>query len=311
MALSLIKIGQTPLRIGSASKIHESIMPYHVMQKVYEKIGSREEEPDAKNRDFVAEIVGESNVICSTCIGTMHKDLRSLDSEKVGLIIMDEATQASEPECLVPLSVYHRARVVLIGDQMQLPPTIISDEVRRSNEEYSLFGRLMAETAEAGPTLNAISTIMLTTQYRMHPDIASFSNHRFYDNKLQNGIAASDRKPLPPKSLWPIVNMRLSPVLFIESTGEEDRNNKTSFSNRAEAEVVVAIVRRLLQCGVLRRQIGVITPYVGQVRVLRQLLTSWRILPSGKSSNDDILEVNSVDAFQGSEVRPLCTTNCN
>jgi regulator of nonsense transcripts 1 len=308
MALSLIASGQTPLRIGSISKIHKSIMPYHVMQQVYLKFettkGTKEKIECNKKRDLVAEIVGKSNVICSTCIGAMHKDLKSLDPKKVGLIIMDEATQASEPECLVPLTAFNHARVVLIGDQMQLPPTMLSDAVRRSNEEYSLFGRLIEKTGETGQDFTTISRTMLRTQYRMHPEIASFSNQRFYGGNLHNGVTTLDRNPLPPKNLWPVVDKKRSPILFIQSTKEEDRNTNTaSFSNRAEAEVVAAVVRRLLQCGVLRRQIGVITPYMGQVRLLRQLFTSRGVLPFASSSNgEDILEVNSVDAFQGSEV---------
>lgn len=301
MTSSVIACGLDPLRVGSVSKTQENILKYHLQERLSVEIESYEGENRCKvtgkqRNQFFQDLLERTKILCTTCSGTMHKHLETFPRDKVGLIVMDEATQASEPECLVPLAQFANAKVVFIGDQMQLPPTILSGAVRQSKEEYSLFGRLI--DCVSATECKAISKVMLDTQYRMHPAIALFPNTRFYGSKLQNGVTSHERKLLPPKSVWPLVRNQRMPVLFLETFSIEIKNQQASYFNSGEADVVVHIVRRFQQNGVTRDKIGVISPYMGQVQHLKRRLAAL----GQRQSLPDALEVNSVDAFQGSEV---------
>ena len=138
---------------------------------------------------------------------------------------------------------------------------------------------------------------MLTTQYRMHPVIREFPSARFYDNKLDDGCQSADR-PTPAGLLWPDWD---NPLAFIPVDGVEQQDEEgSSRSNYAEAAKVLAIVQGLLEPGDLTtRDIGVITPYNGQVRVLADLFEQ----AGGRNQGDryEGLEIKSVDGYQGRE----------
>uniref|UniRef100_A0A7S0AMD8 DNA2/NAM7 helicase-like C-terminal domain-containing protein n=1 Tax=Minutocellus polymorphus TaxID=265543 RepID=A0A7S0AMD8_9STRA len=147
---------------------------------------------------------------------------------------------------------------------------------------------------------------MLMKQYRMHPDISAFPNAQFYGAKLSNGIAAGDR-PLPqPSHLWPLLkNGARSCVAFVAAKqGKEKRTKRKSFCNQAEVDIVVSIAKDLLASGLKPEEIGIISPYKGQVVALKHTLhrANISIIPKQrKDGTTSIVEVNSVDAFQGSE----------
>ena len=125
-------------------------------------------------RQIRDDILDRAQVLCCTCIGSGH-DL--LDGRSFSRVLIDEATQATEPASLVPL-VKGSRQIVLVGDHRQLPPTVISRRAEKGGLDRSLFERLV----EMG-----IAPLMLTTQYRMHPSISDFPNKRFYDGKLEDG----------------------------------------------------------------------------------------------------------------------------
>lgn len=93
--------------------------------------------------------------------------------------------------------------LVLVGDQMQLPPTVKCREASQLGLDASLFVRLMAM---------GVTPRLLDTQYRMHPALAEFSSYAFYGDRLRNGVTAADRLPLPSIA-WPSA---ASPVVFID-----------------------------------------------------------------------------------------------
>ena len=121
------------------------------------------------------DILDRAQVLCCTCIGSGHE---ILDGRKFPRVLIDEATQATEPATLVPL-VRGARQVVLIGDHRQLPPTVISRRAEKGGLDRSLFERLI----DMG-----ISPSILTTQYRMHPAISEFPNTQFYDGVLEDGV---------------------------------------------------------------------------------------------------------------------------
>ncbi|KAI9298215.1 hypothetical protein K502DRAFT_336765 [Neoconidiobolus thromboides FSU 785] len=131
-------------------------------------------------------------------------------------------TQATEPECLIPL--------VLVGDHQQLGPVIMSKKAARAGLNQSLFERLI--------TLN-VRPIRLQVQYQ-------FPSNMFYEGTLQNGITAHDRLRHPA-----------CPMMFYSNLGlEEISSSGTSFLNRTEAANCEKLVTRLLKCGILPDQIG-------------------------------------------------------
>ena len=228
---------------------------------------------EAQMRD---DILDKAQVLCCTCIGSGH-DL--LDGRNFPRVLVDEATQATEPATLVPL-VRGARQVVLIGDHRQLPPTVISRRSEGGGLSRSLFERMI----EMG-----VEPLMLTTQYRMHPAISEFPNSRFYDNRLEDGINESDR-PAPLGLIWPDWDV---PIAFLPVEGGEVLSpDGASKENPTEASWVVSLLLGLLDAGDLGEgEIGIITPYAGQVRAIRDHMPE----------NLQSVEVRTVDGYQGRE----------
>ena len=221
-------------------------------------------------------ILDKAQVLCCTCIGSGH-DL--LDGRNFPRVLVDEATQATEPATLVPL-VKGARQVVLIGDHRQLPPTVISRRSEEGGLSRSLFERMIKMGVEP---------LMLTTQYRMHPAISEFPNSRFYDNRLEDGISESDR-PTPMGLIWPDWDV---PIAFLPVEGGEVLSpDGASKENPTEASWVVSLLMGLLDAGDLGEgEIGIITPYAGQVRAIRDHMPE----------NLQSVEVRTVDGYQGRE----------
>jgi len=213
-----------------------------------------------------------AEVVCCTCVAAGGG---ILDGYVFTKVLVDEAAQATEPSTLVPLC--HSSRqLVLVGDQCQLPPTVVSNQAAKAGLSLSLFDRLV----HAG-----VDVQMLEVQYRMHPAIASFPSRWFYGGRLQDGITADVRIPVRgftwARAGWP--------VTFFGIEGREESSG-TSKENRAEVEKVCAVVSGILKAGDLSPvDIGVVTPYAAQARKLRRELQGRGV------------EVSSIDGFQGRE----------
>ena len=228
---------------------------------------------EAQIRD---DILDGAQVLCCTCIGSGHE---LLDGRRFPRILIDEATQATEPSALVPLSKGAR-QVVLIGDHKQLPPTVISRRAELGGLARSLFERLI----EMG-----IEPRILTTQYRMHPRISEFPNTQFYDGKLDDGVNNSER-PAPIGMLWPDWD---TPIAFLPLGGGEILSpDGASKENQVEASWVVKILIDLIDGGELgTEEVGIITPYAGQVRAIKDSM------PEELAG----VEVRTVGGYQGRE----------
>jgi superfamily I DNA and/or RNA helicase len=233
-------------------------------------------------------VLDEARVICATLTG--------LDSEVLGrrrfdLAVLDEACQSTEPASWLPL--LRANRVVLAGDHCQLPPTVVSPEAAERGLSVSLMERLVGLL---GPTI----TRLLTVQYRMHAAIMGFSSAEFYGNELiaDESVIGHRLCDLPGVRAEPLTE---TPVQFIDTAGagydEEAEEDTESRLNRDEAKLAAAKVRQLLDAGLTPEQVAVITPYRGQVRLLRDLLAD---VPG--------LEVDSVDGFQGREKEVVVIT---
>ncbi|KAH9843125.1 P-loop containing nucleoside triphosphate hydrolase protein [Rhodofomes roseus] len=240
-------------------------------------------------RQCEKEILGAADVICCTCVGAGDPRLSKL---KFRTVLIDEATQAAEPECMIPL-VLGCKQVVLVGDHQthsgiqQLGPVIMNKKAARAGLTQSLFERLV---------VLGNRPIRLQVQYRMHPCLSEFPSNMFYEGTLQNGVTAPERLRKNVDFPWPVPD---TPMFFYQNLGQEEISSSgTSFLNRTEASNVEKIVTKFFKSGVVPSQIGVVTPYEGQ----RSYIVNY--MQFNGSLKKDLykeIEVASVDAFQGRE----------
>ncbi|KXN91430.1 Regulator of nonsense transcripts 1 [Leucoagaricus sp. SymC.cos] len=234
-------------------------------------------------RQCEKEILGAADVICCTCVGAGDPRLSKL---KFRTVLIDEATQAAEPECMIPL-VLGCKQVVLVGDHQQLGPVIMNKKAARAGLTQSLFERLV---------VLGNRPIRLQVQYRMHPCLSEFPSNMFYEGTLQNGVTAPERLRKNVDFPWPVPD---TPMFFYQNLGQEEISSSgTSFLNRTEASNVEKIVTKFFKSGVVPNQIGIVTPYEGQ----RSYIVNY--MQFNGSLKKDLykdIEVASVDAFQGRE----------
>jgi superfamily I DNA and/or RNA helicase len=236
----------------------------------------------ALESEMTSDIIRGSKVVCATLAGCGSDALKMF---KFNAVLVDEATQASEPRALIAVkSLTQEGRLVLVGDQKQLPPTCVCRDAADMGLSLSLFERLLRKDDHLKP-------VMLTTQFRMHPIISQWPSKAFYQNKLMNGQQAVDRVPAPGFN-WPSAG----PAAFIEVEGKEEKSlDGASKINREEIDMVRKVVDSFLK-EMEPRDIGVISPYRGQVGQLKKLL------PKG-------VEAKTVDGFQGRE-KPVIIFSC-
>lgn len=206
-----------------------------------------------------------------------------LKSKKFDLVVLDEASQATEPSSWIPVS--RAERIILAGDHFQLPPTVLSKKAEEGGLTKTLFERLHGLLADDWKTL-------LRIQYRMHEKIMAFSSKEFYNSQLiaDDSVKAHMLADLPHVTRAPETEEVL---LFLDTAGrgfeEALEPGSESRYNREEANLVLKHVKRLLELGVKPEEIAVISPYSAQVRLLTSLMPAEEI------------EVDSVDGFQGRE----------
>lgn len=225
-------------------------------------------------------LIDSADIVCATLTG-INDDL--LDDRQFDLVVIDEAAQATEPTCLIPL--LRAKRLVLAGDHCQLPPTILSTEAKRGGFHVSLMERLVNRWGD-------VIAQRLSTQYRMHSQIMSFSSNEFYEGQLTAATAVRGHvlADLPHVESTPIAQ---TAVQFFDTAGsdctETTEADGESRENPGEAKHVARQVAALIGTGLLPSEISVITPYAAQARRLRTLIS------------DVGVEIDTVDGFQGRE----------
>jgi ATP-dependent RNA/DNA helicase IGHMBP2 len=233
---------------------------------------------------IVNDLLNKAEVICSTLVGSSHPVLKG---RKFKTVFIDEAAQALEPACWIPI--LKSERVILAGDHCQLPPTIKSNEAAKEGLSVTLF--------EKGIRRRPEKASMLTVQYRMHGKIMKFSSRYFYKDQL---IAH------PSVKNW-LLNPYESPVEFIDTAGcgytEAQDPETLSRFNLEEAHLLIRQTEKLVESIGLEAWIeqnitmGIITPYRAQVDYLHKLAEASPVLePLHK-----LVTINTVDAFQGQE----------
>lgn len=335
----LMDSGIRAVRLGRPDATAPHLEEYNIENKIadlIEKEGGKGEGKSAADKRFSAfkGILGNAQVVCTTCSGAGHPFLEGYHFKGV---IIDESAQATEIACLMPLLRLHpEGSAVLLGDHKQLQPMVASQEAVQQGAAVPLFQRLVDR---------GVPSFMLQVQYRMHPVIAEYPSWAFYEGKLQSGIDESHRPPIAGFP-WPDPS---SPVCFIEAPGQEIQEG-TSYINAKEAEAVTQLIQGIMHVGELEKwDIGVITPYAAQVRLLRRELVEFRgeeedrirdrkgrgkggddeenddlakiktaaeeameaaELAAQKLENSKRLEISSVDSFQGREKELIVVSTC-
>nr|XP_016477754.1 PREDICTED: regulator of nonsense transcripts 1 homolog isoform X2 [Nicotiana tabacum] len=259
----------------------------HKLQQLKDEQGelssSDEKKYKALKRATEREIAQSADVICCTCVGAGDPRLANFRFRQV---LIDESTQATEPECLIPL-VLGAKQAVLVGDHCQLGPVIMCKKAARAGLAQSLFERLV---------FLGVKPIRLQVQYRMHPALSEFPSNSFYEGTLQNGVTINERQSTGIDFPWPVPNR---PMFFYVQMGQEEISaSGTSYLNRTEAANVEKIVTTFLKGGVVPSQIGVITPYEGQRAYIVNYMARNGSLRQQLYKE---IEVASVDSFQGRE----------
>ncbi|KAI5643200.1 AAA domain-containing protein [Phthorimaea operculella] len=213
-------------------------------------------------------------------------------------LFIDEASQASEPACLIPITglLSPRGSLTLAGDPQQLGPVIMSRHAKELGLGLSLMERLMTKCELYQADRNDPNyTVMLRNNFRSDPAVLKIPNKLFYKSQLK-ALAAAD-----PLSSVDILGERTSSraIVFHGVLSHEQRTDKSpSFSNYMELELVQEYIKKLIRKHkVLPEDIGVVTPYILQVSKIKNWLrgTAW----------SDRIEVGSVEAFQGKEKRVI------
>lgn len=232
-----------------------------------------------------AKAIQDCDVICCTCVGAGDKRLRGLSFRSV---LIDESTQALEPEVLIPI-VNGAKQVILVGDHQQLGPVILEKRAGDAGLKQSLFERFVV--------LGHVP-IRLEVQYRMNPCLSEFPSNMFYEGSLQNGVTNEQRLIGTMKFPWPVYQL---PMMFWGNYGREEISALgNSYLNRVEAMNVEKIITKLFRDGVEPDQIGIITPYEGQRAYIVQYMSLNSTLADKRQQYLEV-EVTSVDAFQGRE----------
>ena len=246
------------------------------------------------------ELFGEARVIASTLVGAAN---RLLDGQKFGTLFIDEAAQALEAACWIPMR--RVSRVVLAGDHCQLPPTVKSIAALKAGLGKTLMERIVEMHPEA--------VTLLKIQYRMNDDIMRFSSNYFYGGQVESAPEVRFRSILDMDipMTWidtsafadSVSNDNVSDGSAVGAFKEEFVGESFGRINKAEAELTLLALQnyfekigkqRLLD---ERIDVGIISPYRAQVQYLRRLLMKREYFKPFRR----LISVNTVDGFQGQE----------
>lgn len=231
---------------------------------------------------IIDDLVAKAQIITATLVGANHYTVRNL---KYHTVVIDEAGQALEPACWIP--VLKAQKVVLAGDHCQLSPTIKSSEAAKQGLSTTLL--------EKCTTLHPEAVVLLEEQYRMHEMIMGYSAAVFYEDKLKAHASVAQH----------LLFTADVPLAFIDTAGcgFEEISEGTSTTNPEEAALLFKHLTQLVT--ELKTHydindfpsIAVISPYKQQVQLLKEQLLHSPVL----QAYGDKVAVNTIDSFQGQE----------
>ncbi|SCV02357.1 LANO_0F17150g1_1 [Lachancea nothofagi CBS 11611] len=253
-----------------------------------------------RERKVIADLILSARVIVSTLHGSSARELVNCYSHTDHLfdtLVIDEVSQSLEPQCWIPLISHYKSNIqklVLAGDDKQLPPTIKTENNEDVKETLSrtLFDRLLQKYGDSFRNL-------LDTQYRMNTSIMEFSSQEMYGGKLKaaESVARWTLADLPTaecndETEAPLIWYDTQAGDFPEKDEDQDGASLTSSKlNENEAHLALFHVSNLISSNVPQNAVGIISPYSAQVSFLKKTIHTK--YPS--------VEIATVDGFQGRE----------
>lgn len=261
-------------------------------EKYHQKLERLKERATELEVRINAQLFGEARVIACTLVGSAN---RLLEGQKFGTLFIDEAAQALEAACWIPIR--RVSRVILAGDHCQLPPTVKSFAALKAGLGKTLMERIVDNKPEV--------VTLLKMQYRMNEEIMRFSSDWFYGNQVESA---------PEVKFRSILDLDIPMTWVDTSQFQLPKNEESLFKeqfvgesfgriNKAEAELTLMALetyfnkigkQRILD---ERIDVGVISPYRAQVQYLRRLLKKKDFFKPYRH----LISVNTVDGFQGQE----------
>ena len=238
------------------------------------------------------DIFGQVRVIASTLVGAGNK---LLDGKRFGTVFIDEAAQALEAACWIPIR--RASRVIFAGDHCQLPPTVKSLEALKGGLGITLMERIVKNKPEC--------VSLLQVQYRMNDEIMQFSSDYFYHGQMKSAPEVAHR----------LIHEGDAPILWFDTSainlGEDERQDfreqfiGESFGrvNKGEADLTLSLLQiyfmRIGKQRILddRIDVGIISPYRAQVQYLKRQIKKRNFFKPFRH----LISVNTVDGFQGQE----------
>lgn len=226
-------------------------------------------------------LFNNAQIITATLVGANHYTVKNL---KYKTVVIDEAGQALEPACWIPI--LKAEKVIFAGDHFQLSPTIKSNEAARNGLDQTLL--------EKSVSLHPESVVLLNEQYRMNSQIMGYSSKIFYHNKLMANPAVANHTLFDADKA----------LMFIDTAGcgFDEKADGTSITNPDEAAFLlnhlVTLIEQLEQLHISNfPSIAIISPYKQQVYLLKELMLSYPAL----TIHANKISINTIDSFQGQE----------
>uniref|UniRef100_A0A8C1BJV7 Senataxin n=1 Tax=Cyprinus carpio carpio TaxID=630221 RepID=A0A8C1BJV7_CYPCA len=279
------------VRLGNERTMSKSLIPFSLDYQTKARAQRAQQTVEADIHRQKEQLDQNINDLSQRCAKTKKdsSEFKKLTEQKLRLLNerkrlsrqIKEASQAKETETLIPM-LYRSPAVILVGDPNQLPPTVVSQKAKEFGFDQSFMARLCKSVCQSNPQLSPI--LLLSEQYRMHPEISEFPSKYIYNRALKDDCETAQKRCSPS---WPF-----NPYKVFDVTDGREKKERDSFSNRIEVELVVLLLKLLVEKQSVR--VGVITPYNAQKQ---------RILEAIRSSGiEQQVDVDTVDGFQGREM---------
>jgi len=318
----LVDYGMTVLRLGNPTRVNDKMLSFtyerrfadhpdypklwqlrrtmREMRRKRRETGERFHQKMERLKELAVELevrinadtFGQARVIACTLVGAGNK---LLDGMKFGTVFIDEAAQALEAACWIPIR--RASRVIFAGDHCQLPPTVKSLEALKGGLGKTLMERIVENKPEC--------VSLLQVQYRMNDEIMQFSSDYFYHGQMKSAPEVAHR----------LIHEGDAPIVWFDTSainmGEDERDNfREQFIgetfgrvNKGEASLTLSILQIYLQRIGKQRvlddsiDVGIISPYRAQVQYLKRLINKRAFFKPFRH----LISVNTVDGFQGQE----------
>jgi ATP-dependent RNA/DNA helicase IGHMBP2 len=287
----------------SAKKLKKQAAEYKSMAHKYKRSFGRAEREQRKAlfdeahrimkevdnaTDYITDdLFKKAQIITATLVGANNYAVRKFNYHT---IVIDEAGQALEPACWIPI--LKAQKVIMAGDHCQLPPTIKSNDAAKLGLNRTLLEKCI--------DLHPDSVTLLDTQYRMHEAIMDYSSQVFYGHKLKAADSVKNH----------LIFQNDLPVEFIDTAGcsFDEKMEGTSATNPDEVNLLIKYLGKYLNENSISQQnsIAIISPYKKQVDLLKGNITQLDNYEQYKTT----IAVNTIDSFQGQERDIVCISLC-